>query len=63
MGWMVERLFDVEAPVDMIVNAFARHVLSIAAALFLLSLIFRFPSTSSVRRAAQIERTRYEHVE
>ena len=40
-GWMVERLFGVDADVDLIVNAFARHSLSIAVNLFLVSLACR----------------------
>jgi hypothetical protein len=38
VGWIVERLLDVQTPVDTIVNAFARHALLIAVNLFLVSL-------------------------
>jgi hypothetical protein len=41
VGWMVERLFDLATPVDTIVNAFARHALSIAIALLLVSVACR----------------------
>jgi hypothetical protein len=51
LGWMVERLLDVQTPVDMIVNAFARHALLIAINLFLISLACRvasFPGTTDL---------------
>ena len=42
VGWIVERLFDVEMPVDPIVNALAHRAVWIAAALFLTALcLFR----------------------
>jgi pimeloyl-ACP methyl ester carboxylesterase len=53
MGWIVERLFNVETPVDMIVNAFARNALWIAVTLFLFSLACRFPPTSRGQLTAQ----------
>lgn len=37
-GWIVERLFDVNGNVDILVNAFARHSLLIAVSLFAVSL-------------------------
>jgi hypothetical protein len=42
VGWMVERLFDIETPVDTIVNAFARHAFWIAITFFVVSLACRF---------------------
>lgn len=38
VGWIVERLFEVATPADMIVNAFARHGLLLAANLLVISL-------------------------
>ena len=38
LGWIAERLWGVQTPVDRIVNAFARHALLAAAALFFVSL-------------------------
>jgi len=42
VAWIVERLLDIETPVDIIVNALARHASWIAVALFLISLACRF---------------------
>ena len=42
VAWIVERLLDIETPVDIIVNALARHAHWIAVALFLISLACRF---------------------
>jgi hypothetical protein len=39
LGWVVERLFNVDVPIDSIVNALAHHALWIAGALFLTSLV------------------------
>jgi hypothetical protein len=52
VGWIVERLFDVETPVDVIVDALARHALWIAIPLFLLSLACNFPLRSGTQRTA-----------
>jgi hypothetical protein len=41
LGWIVERLFDIETPVDVIVNGFARHAFWIAVTLFVVSLVSR----------------------
>lgn len=41
LGWIVERVFDLATPVDMILNVFARHALLIAVNLLLFSLICR----------------------
>jgi hypothetical protein len=38
LGWIVERLFDVEMPVDPIMNALAGRAVWIASALFLIGL-------------------------
>jgi len=48
-GWIVQRLFDVDAKVDMIVNAFARHSPLIAVNLFLVSLACRLLLISAQR--------------
>jgi hypothetical protein len=53
VGWIVERLLDVETPVDMIVNAFARHASWIAVTLFLISLACRFPAIFRTQRMTQ----------
>jgi hypothetical protein len=42
LGWIVERLLNVQTPVDTIVNAIAAHALWIAVTLFLTSLAFRY---------------------
>jgi HupE / UreJ protein len=51
-GWIAERLFDVPTPVDLIVNAFARHALLIAVNLLVVSLACRLLLTSRVQRTA-----------
>jgi hypothetical protein len=51
-GWIAERLFDVRTPVDLIVNAFARHAVSIAVDLLIVSLACRLLATSRVQRTA-----------
>jgi hypothetical protein len=50
VGWIVERLLDVETPVDMIINGLARHALWIAIPLFLLSVACTFSRTSGTPR-------------
>ncbi|MBB5339566.1 hypothetical protein HDF13_001899 [Edaphobacter lichenicola] len=50
IGWITDRLFNVRTPVDMIVNAFARHSLWAAAALFLISLACRYLPRDTPRR-------------
>lgn len=50
LGWTVERLLDVQTPVDTIVNAFARHGLLIAVNLFVVSLACRVLVTSQAQR-------------
>ena len=37
LGWMVERIVDVETPVDTLVNTFARHALWAGGGLFIVS--------------------------
>jgi hypothetical protein len=54
VGWIVERILNVETPIDGIVNAFARHVLWIAITLFLASLACRFLPASRAQRATKI---------
>jgi hypothetical protein len=53
LGWMVERLFDVNTPIDMVVNEFARHALWLAGILFLVSLACRLLLPSCAERTAQ----------
>lgn len=55
VGWIFERILNVEAPVDTIVNAFARHALWIAISLLLLSLALRFLPGALARRAMTTE--------
>jgi hypothetical protein len=53
LGWMVERLFDVNTPVDMVVNQFTRHALWLAGVLFLVSLACRLLLPSCAEPTAQ----------
>ena len=53
LGWMVERLINVETPVDRIVDSFARHAPSIAAILFLASLACRLLLAPHTQSTAQ----------
>jgi hypothetical protein len=48
IGWILERLFGVANPVDIIVNAFARHAFSIAVNLLVVSLACRLLLTSAM---------------
>ena len=50
-----EQILNVETPVDMIVNAFARHALWIAMAPLLVSLTFRFLPARSLSGAMTTE--------
>jgi hypothetical protein len=50
LGWITERLLDIQTPVDTIVNAFARHAPLIAVNLFLVSLACRVLVTSRAQR-------------
>ena len=52
LGWTLERLFDLQLPVDDLVNALARHALWIATGLFLLSLLCRvlLPVSQRIQR-------------
>ncbi len=52
VGWMIQRLFQVETPVDAIVNAFARHALLIAVNLLVVSLVCRLLLTSRTQPTA-----------
>jgi hypothetical protein len=56
LGWIVERLFDIETPVDTIVNVLARHALWIAAGFFVLSLVSRLLPSSRAQQTAHINR-------
>jgi hypothetical protein len=53
LGWMVERLFDIETPVDAIVNAFARHTFWIVIIGLLAALACRFLPGSRAERASE----------
>ena len=52
LGWTLERLFELQLPVDDLVNALARHALWIATGLFLLSLLCRvlLPVSQRIQR-------------
>ena len=52
LGWTLERLFNLQLPVDDLVNALARHALWIATGLFLLSLLCRvlLPVSQRIQR-------------
>lgn len=52
VGWVVERLFDLSTPVNIIVNAFARHSLLIAINLLVVSVACRILVTSRARQIA-----------
>jgi hypothetical protein len=56
-GWIIERLFNTDANVDMIVNALARHSLLIAVNLFLVSLACRLLQVSRPQRVRCSEST------
>jgi preprotein translocase subunit SecG len=56
LGWIVERLFDIETPVDTIVNVLARHALWIAAGFFVLSLVSRLLPDSRAQQTAHMNR-------
>lgn len=53
LGWIVERVLNLQTPVDSIVNAFARHALWAAAVLLGLSLGCRYLPLGSLPRRAQ----------
>lgn len=55
VGWIFERLLNVETPVDTIVNALDRHALWIAITLLLVSLAFRFLPGALAQRAMTTE--------
>jgi len=55
LGWTLERLFDLQLPVDDLVNALARHALWIATGLFLLSLLCRALLPVSPPRIQRVE--------
>jgi hypothetical protein len=59
VGWIFERILNVETPVDEIVNAFARHALWIAITLFLVSLAFRLLPGAVAQRAMTTEIARF----
>jgi hypothetical protein len=57
LGWIVDRLFNVEVPVDIIVNAIATHALWIAVTLFFGSLACRYlvGSRGQQRRRSEMD--------
>jgi hypothetical protein len=59
VGWIFERILNVETPVDEIVNAFARHALWIAITLLLVSLAFRLLPGALAQRAMTTEIARF----
>jgi hypothetical protein len=59
VAWIFERVLNVETPVDVIVNAFARHALWIAITLFLVSLALRFLPGALAQRAMTAEMAQF----
>ena len=55
LGWMIERIFDVETPVDTIVNTFARHALWVGGGLFVVSLGFRLMQASGAKERGKTD--------
>ncbi len=55
LGWIVERIFDIQTPVDSIVDSLARHALWIAATLFLVSLACRLLLAPRTRQTADTD--------
>lgn len=50
VGWIMERLFEIQTPVDTIVNAVARHAVSLAALLCVASLGCRYWALGDIDR-------------
>jgi hypothetical protein len=59
VGWIFERILNVETPADTIVNAFARHALWIAITILLVSLAFRFLPGALAQRAMTTEMAQF----
>jgi hypothetical protein len=59
-GWIVERLFGVNAGVDTIVNAFAQHSVLIAVSLSLLSVALRLLPNLRVQETGITDQSRLE---
>jgi hypothetical protein len=59
VGWIVERILNVETAIDGIVNVFAQHALWIAVTLFLVSLAFRFLPGADAQRATTSEMAQF----
>jgi hypothetical protein len=59
-GWVVERLFGVNAGVDLIVNAFAQHSVLIAISLFLVSVALRFLPRLRVQQVGMTDQSRLD---
>jgi len=55
LGWIVERIFDIQTPVDRIVDSLARHALWIASTLFLVSLACRLLLTPLTWKTAHTD--------
>ena len=55
LGWIVGRLLDVQTPVDIIVEAFARHASWAAVALFLVSLACKSLSGNRLKHPVPAE--------
>jgi HupE / UreJ protein len=51
-GWLAERIFDIQTPVDRVVNALARHGLLISFGALLVSLAAIYPSRFNLRPAS-----------
>jgi hypothetical protein len=59
-GWVVERLFGVNAGVDPIVNVFAQHSIWIAISLFLVSITLRLLLSLRIQGTGIADRSRLE---
>ena len=58
-AYLILRILNVETPVDMIVNAFARHAFWIAITLSLVSLAIRFLPGALAQRAMATEMAQF----
>jgi hypothetical protein len=58
-AYLILRILNVETPVDMIVNAFARHAFWIAITLLLVRLTIRFLPGALAQRAMATEMAQF----
>jgi hypothetical protein len=58
LAWVVQRLFNIETPIDRVANAFARHAPAVAITLFIIALASRLLLASpQLEQSAEMERT------